>query len=97
MNYFAYGSNMALDRLRQRVSSACFLGVYTLNKHDLRFHKVGRDNSAKCDAFYTGSDADVVEGVAFEVDPKEVVDLDRAEDLGKGYEKKNVNLINYMI
>ena len=95
MNYFAYGSNMANNRIRERVPSTRFVGVYTLMKHVLRFHKVWRDESAKCNAFYTGSDSDIIEGVIFDVNPKEVIALDRAEDLGKGYIKKNVKVSNF--
>lgn len=85
---------MALARLRERVPSACLVGVYTLKKHDLRFHKVGKDGSAKCDALFTGSDVDVVEGAVFEVEFDEIQNLDRAEGLGEGYEKKDIEVLN---
>lgn len=41
MNYFAYGSNMSLQRLRERVPGAEYLGSYTLINHNLRFHIEG--------------------------------------------------------
>lgn len=94
MKYFAYGSNMALARLRGRVPSASFIGVFSLKNHDLKFHKAGKDGSAKCDAFHTGSDADVVEGVVFELDFEEIKHLDRAEGLGDGYIKKDIEVCN---
>ncbi len=95
MKYFAYGSNMAIDRLRERAPSAQCVGVFLLKSHDLRFHKVGGDRSAKCNAFYTGSDADVVEGVIFDLDPGEIESLDKIEGLGHGYKKKSVHLVDF--
>jgi gamma-glutamylcyclotransferase len=53
MYYFAYGSNMSLSRLRERVPSAEAVGCFSLNGHDLRFHKLSKDGSGKCDAFFT--------------------------------------------
>jgi hypothetical protein len=50
MQYFAYGSNMSLRRLRTRVPSAVKLGNATLFGHQLKFHKRSQDGSAKCDA-----------------------------------------------
>ncbi|MBU0944596.1 MAG: gamma-glutamylcyclotransferase [Proteobacteria bacterium] len=94
MKYFAYGSNMSQDRLKARVSSVRPIGVYMLNGHELKFHKIGRDGSAKCDASFTGSDKDVIEGVVFEIDPGEVAGLDLTEGVGKGYEKKLVIVTN---
>ncbi len=94
MRYFAYGSNMAIARLRERVPSASLVGVYRLKNHNLKFHKVGKDGSAKCDALHTGSDADVIEGVVFEVDFDEIKHLDRAEGLGEGYAKNDIEVSN---
>jgi hypothetical protein len=55
MLYFAYGSNMSVSRLVARTPSAQPLGRCALRGHQLRFHKVGGDGSAKCDAFHTGN------------------------------------------
>ncbi len=93
MKYFAYGSNMSLARLKERVPSAQRIGTYFLEMHDLRFHKAGRDGSAKCDAFYTGGDH-LIYGSLFEMDPVEKTMLDRAEGLGFGYLDKRVQLLN---
>jgi hypothetical protein len=85
MRYFAYGSNMATQRLRRRVASAKPLGVARLPAYVLRFHKRSQDGSGKCNAFFTGVEADVVLGVLFEIDPAQKQDLDKAEGLGHGY------------
>jgi len=93
MLYFSYGSNMSHRRLRQRTPSAEFVAMALLSHHSLRFHKAGRDDSAKCDAFFTDQAEDVVFGVVFHIDPAEREHLDRAEGLGAGYESKTVSLI----
>ena len=92
LNYFAYGSNMSLQRLLQRTPSARALGCYSLPGHQLRFHKTGRDGSGKCDAFHTGASDDVVLGVLYRLARHEKPALDRAEGLGYGYREKSVTV-----
>ena len=90
--YFAYGSNLSVARLRARTPSARVLHRAALPGHALRFHKAGRDGSAKCDAFHTGHPAHCVQGVVFEIARAEKPVLDRHEGLGNGYEEKWVTL-----
>ncbi len=59
MLYFAYGSNLSEARLGSRVSAAEFEGIACLWGHDLRFHKRGRDGTAKADAFKSDQNARV--------------------------------------
>ena len=92
MYYFAYGSNMSSRRLCQRVPSARAVTVATLDRHQLKFHKVSKDGSAKCDAFKTEDANDSVYGVVFEIHPDEKIHLDRAEGLGVGYDIKQVTI-----
>ncbi len=92
MRCFAYGSNLSSARMRQRVPSARFVTVAMLPAHRLRFHKIGRDDSAKCDAAWSGNSDDCVIGVVYEFDAAEKPALDRAEGLGAGYEEKAVEL-----
>ena len=93
MLYFAYGSNLSLARLTRRVPSAKLVSTGRLNKHRLCFHKVGRDGSAKCDAFYTGIQDDSTLGAVFRIHSDHKQSLDRAEGLGNGYEIKNVTVL----
>lgn len=93
MKYFAYGSNMPIKRLQARVPSASFLAVGTVVQHSLRFHKAGSDKSAKCDAFNTGADTDILWGVVFEMPSRQRPALDAAEGLGFGYDAKQVEVI----
>ncbi len=91
MKYFAYGSNMSLRRLRERVPGAERLGIVSLVGHSLRFHKVSIiDGSAKCDAFFTSDPGDTIFGALYEIPEFEKDGLDEVEGLGKGYEEKNV-------
>lgn len=93
MKYFAYGSNMSLRRLQLRVPSARRLVTgCSLTGHQLRFHKRGRDGSAKCDAFQTGRAGDRVFGALFWLAPEEKRWLDLAEGLGVGYRQKRVEV-----
>ena len=85
---------MSLARLRARVPSANSLGTYFLTEHALRFHKLGKDGSAKCDAFQTKNFNDVVFGVLFELEANQKPALDFAEDLGRSYNEKPVIVKN---
>lgn len=93
MLYFSYGSNMSIKRLQQRIPLATFVSIATLPGHSLIFHKIGQDNSAKCDAKETGHTADTVIGVVFEISDADKRCLDKFEGLGRGYHDKTVELI----
>lgn len=90
--YFAYGSNMSVRRLRQRVPAARALAAATLFGHELRFHKRGRDGSGKCDAWLSDKDDSRVCGVLFDIPRAGKADLDRIEGLGTGYGEKTVQV-----
>ncbi|NRB39392.1 MAG: gamma-glutamylcyclotransferase [Pseudomonadales bacterium] len=92
MKYFAYGSNMSLSRLSERIADVQQLGSYILRAHDLRFHKAGSDGSAKCDAFYTQNPDDYIIGSLYEISPSGIKTLDQIEGLGDGYNKKDVTV-----
>ena len=93
MLYFAYGSNLSTCRLLQRVSTAELVTTGQLHHHQLLFHKIGRDGSAKCNAFYTGLEKDIIHGAVYTFDPDERTLLDDAEGLGNGYEIKDVSIV----
>ncbi|TGD74339.1 gamma-glutamylcyclotransferase [Mangrovimicrobium sediminis] len=90
--YFAYGSNMSLARLCARVPGALPLGQRRLSGYTLRFHKRGTDGSAKCDAFFTGSENDAVLGMLYAVHLSGKAVLDEIEGLERGYDEKQVEL-----
>lgn len=92
LRYFAYGSNMCFERLRERTPSAERIGVVELRWHRLAFHKLGADGSGKCDIHASNEPAHVVHGVLYHLHEHEKPALDRAEGLGRGYEIKQVEV-----
>jgi hypothetical protein len=92
LNYFAYGSNMSLRRLRARTPGVAPLGPARLGGHELRFHKRGADGSGKCDAFEVGAASALLHGVLFRLPLTEKPALDRIEGLGSGYGEKTVTV-----
>lgn len=94
MYYFSYGSNMSIKRLLERVPSAKKVDVGTLEMHELKFHKISKnDGSAKCDACETGNPKHVLYGVVFDISEEEKHELDKKEGLGYGYEQKDVKIL----
>lgn len=83
--YFAYGSNMLTPRLRERTPSARVVGIATLAGHELRWHKVSKDGSAKCDIVRSAAPQSCVHGVVFEIAAADKAALDLAEGIGRGY------------
>ena len=91
--YFAYGSNMSSARLRQRTPSAHAIGSASLPGHALRWHKLGRDGTGKCDIVRCAEGADeIVWGVLYEIAMAEKELLDRIEGLGIGYSETQVRV-----
>lgn len=71
------------------------IGIYTLSKHDLRFHKLSKkDRSGKCDAFFTENETDFVIGVLFEIDENKLKNLDDVEGVGYGYARGKATVVN---
>ncbi len=96
MKYLAYGSNMFEARVKHntRAPSALCLGVAILSGCQMRFHKIGMDGSAKCNAFTTGNMDDSVYGVVFDIAEKDIAVLDEEEDIRRGgYSRQQVNVI----
>lgn len=89
---FSYGSNMSLARLQDRVPSARFVTIATLPAHRLRFHKISKDGSGKCDAEETSNPNDRVIGVVYEISDSEKPALNQKEGLGYGYDEKKVEV-----
>lgn len=86
---FCYGSNMLVRRLLERTPSAAPRGVAALDGYRLAFHKRGADGSGKADARATGSSADRVYGVVFQIEVAELGDLDGFE---RGYARRSVRV-----
>lgn len=79
IRYFAYGSNMSIRWLRDRVPSAVMVGAAVLEHHRLGFHKRGMDGSAKCDVVPSTASVDCIHGVLFDLDEDHIHLLDLAK------------------
>jgi len=82
--YFAYGSNMLEQRLKDRVKSAEFLLNAWIRGYEVRFRKMSIDGSGKADLVQTGDLEDIVHGVVYQFDPNEREALAAAEP---GYDR----------
>ncbi len=91
--YFAYGSNMLTRRLRARTPSAVVRGTGFVEGYGLTFGKLSIDGSGKCTIDQTTNPSDRVYGVLFNINVGETEALDRAEGLGKGYQKIDVRIV----
>ena len=87
MKIFAYGSNMNLNRLKNRVPSALKISNGFIEGFSLECSKVSKDSSGKATVFKTDNKEDFVWGVLFEIDQKDKALLDRAEGLNFGYDE----------
>ncbi len=90
--YFAYGSNMSSERLCGRTPSAVPLGRARLAHHGLRWHKLGRDGSGKCDIEPADAPGESVWGVLYEIGRADKHALDTVEGLGVGYNEQTVRV-----
>lgn len=82
--YFAYGSNMLPARLAARCPSAKLIGRADVRGYRVRFAKHGMDGSAKATLVVAEGAAS---GVLFALHPKDLAALDRAEGVGRGYDR----------
>lgn len=85
IRYFAYGSNMLLQRLQQRCASARVTGVAKVPGYQLAFSKKSKDRSGK--ATLVADPAGQVFGAVFDIAANDAMELDRIEGRGKGYER----------
>ena len=80
--YFAYGSNMLLERLQKRCKTAGFLGVVVAHGYTLAFSKKSKDGSGKATIARTASDDTALYGALYAIDLKDRAQLDRDEGIG---------------
>ncbi len=89
LRYLAYGSNLHPVRIGLRVESAQFLGTAFVEDWTLRFHKRGKDGSAKCNIVTGGAG---IHAAVYQLDDADRVVLDRIEGLGYGYEAGTIRV-----
>jgi hypothetical protein len=93
LNYFAFGSNLASRRLRQRIPQASVHCVAILKQHLLCWRKNDRGQSGKCDIDFTGDPEHLVYGVIYRMTRSEKEQLDIVEGAGFGYDHKTIEVI----
>lgn len=74
---------MSRPRIEARLGACVSLGQAWLPGYALRFHKRGKDDSGKCDAWKTSSSDDLLYGVIYSLDWRQRERLDQFE--GRGY------------
>ncbi|MCP3906063.1 MAG: gamma-glutamylcyclotransferase [Planctomycetes bacterium] len=79
MLLFCYGSNLLMERLRERAPEAEAAGVAVLRDHRMTFSKRGRDGSGKCTIAPVSAGADQVHGAVVRVTIADRAALDEAE------------------
>jgi gamma-glutamylcyclotransferase len=89
--YFAYGSNMNQERLESRVGKVSKVGVIKLPYWKLEFN-CGPRNTRYANITMTANRKDAVEGVIFELTPKQFRMLDEREGCPFFYQKMAVPL-----
>jgi gamma-glutamylcyclotransferase (GGCT)/AIG2-like uncharacterized protein YtfP len=87
--YFAYGSNMLEQRLKDRVKSAEFFSSAWIRGYEVRCRKISIDGSGKADLVQTGNLEDIVHGVVYQFDPNERDALNEAE---RGYDRAAIQV-----
>jgi len=80
--YFAYGSNLLVERLRARCPSAEFVGLASASGFGLNFMKRGRDNSGKATIYAHSGRSGLVTGVVYEISSEDLLALNHAEGYG---------------
>jgi gamma-glutamylcyclotransferase (GGCT)/AIG2-like uncharacterized protein YtfP len=91
MKIFAYGSNMNLNRLKERVPSANKLLNVFIKSYTIKCNKISTDGSSKANIIKTSNDDDIVWGVIFEIDDSEKPNLDEYE---RGYNESTLSFLD---
>jgi hypothetical protein len=88
--FFAYGSNMLTERLRERCPDARPVGAAIARGHVLSFSKRSKDGSGKATLLTLADGArQEAHGVLFKIPSAQRRKLDKAEDHNKGYRRND--------
>ncbi|MEQ9404359.1 MAG: gamma-glutamylcyclotransferase family protein [Cyclobacteriaceae bacterium] len=89
---FSYGSNLLLQRIRERVPSVVVVGLHKLKGYQLMFNKQSIDGSTKASIAVASIEKTVVWGVIHKISQADKPILDEYEALGKGYDHMTFDL-----
>jgi gamma-glutamylcyclotransferase len=87
IHYFAYGSNMLIERLQRRCPSAKAVGIGYVDRWGVKFSKIGRDDSGKATLYPMTNTRSY--GVVFTLNDNDLTLLDQFEGAGHGYDRVN--------
>jgi len=93
MNYFAYGSNMDVARMKKRgiaFSKRCAAHLYS---YRLDFNKVAQRNPREGKANIVVDDSGLVEGALYDIEATSLPELDKFEGYHEHYLKIPVKLL----
>lgn len=90
IRYAAYGSNLHPMRFSARIPSAKLLGKALLKNKALRFHKISKDGSGKCNII--DDDKRHIFAAIYELHSDEKPILDSIEGVGQGYRTEEFKL-----
>jgi len=88
--YFAYGSNLSIGRLEERVGKVIRCGLATLENYQFSFNKKGSDGTGKANIM--PDDSSHVEGAVYQLTGEQLQQLDRHEGAPRHYKRINVSL-----
>jgi len=88
--YFAYGSNMKTQRLKDRVGEVDVIETAELKNHCLTFNKLSNDGSGK--ANIEPKEGSSVEGVIFSLTEEQIKKLDCLEE---GYIRVKTSVVKF--
>ena len=88
MLYFAYGSNMNWNQMRERCPSSRFVGIAVLRDHKLAFTRESVNRGCGV-ADVVAEDGAQVWGVAYEIADLDVGKLDASEGFKPGRDKNS--------
>lgn len=89
---FAYGSNLCLPRLVDRIGAVQSITTGYLTGWSYRWNKIADDGSGKGNIIRTDDSDDRVWGAVFDCPGTSLDALDRIEGVGSGYERRRVTV-----
>lgn len=95
LQLFVYGADMHPVVFGISAPGCRFLGIASLARHSLRFHKRSGDPgdpSGKCDAYYTGRIGDAVHGIVFQIHERFRPQIEEGWADGCGYRPVSVHV-----
>ena len=92
--YFAYGSNMSYEQMKERCPDSKYVGVARLNGYKLDFTKMSTIRGGGV-ADIVESDDDCVYGILYTIIDDDLAKLDRFEGFPRMYNRQTVSCFKY--